>query len=315
MELSLGPKQTEIGQIPHQWQLIPIGKAGEVVGGRQRSPHAVGNACKYLRVANVFDGWLKTEDVLEMPFTASEKERFQLKVGDILLCEGQSTELVGRSAIYRGVPPGCCFQNTLLRFRANAGTSTEFAQLVFQRYLGLGTFAAIALQTTSIAHLGAARFAALKMPLPPLPEQRAIAAALSDVDSLIGALDGLIAKKRDLKQATMQQLLTGQRRLPGFRGEWELKRLSDVGACLRGVSYRGDSDLFPRDTTQTRRLLRANNVQGATVVTTDAQFVNRVRVSPPQVMRQNDILVCMANESYRESRRGNALTQATAAWA
>jgi type I restriction enzyme S subunit len=51
---------------------------------------------------------------------------------------------------------------------------------------------------------------------PPLPEQRAIAAALSDVDALIGALDQLIAKKRDLKQAAMQQLLTGQRRLLGF---------------------------------------------------------------------------------------------------
>ena len=68
---------------------------------------------------------------------------------------------------------------------------------------------------------------------PPLPEQRAIAAALSDVDALLGALDRLIAKKRDLKQAAMQQLLTGQTRLPGFHGEWEVKRLGDV-ATIRG---------------------------------------------------------------------------------
>ena len=59
--------------------------------------------------------------------------------------------------------------------------------------------------------------------LPPSPEQRAIAEALSDVDALLGALDRLIAKKRDLKQAAMQQLLTGQTRLPGFHGEWEVK--------------------------------------------------------------------------------------------
>ena len=58
---------------------------------------------------------------------------------------------------------------------------------------------------------------------PPQPEQRAIAEALSDVDGLMGALDQLIAKKRDLKQAAMQQLLTGKKRLPGFNGEWEVK--------------------------------------------------------------------------------------------
>jgi type I restriction enzyme S subunit len=64
--------------------------------------------------------------------------------------------------------------------------------------------------------------------VPPLPEQRAIATALSDVDELLAKLDALIAKKRDLKVATIQQLLTGQTRLPGFSGEWEVKRLGDI---------------------------------------------------------------------------------------
>jgi type I restriction enzyme S subunit len=64
--------------------------------------------------------------------------------------------------------------------------------------------------------------------VPPLPEQRAIATALSDVDALLDGLDRLIAKKRDLKQATMQQLLTGQTRLPGFSGEWEIRRLGEI---------------------------------------------------------------------------------------
>jgi type I restriction enzyme, S subunit len=68
---------------------------------------------------------------------------------------------------------------------------------------------------------------------PPLPEQRAIAETLSDVDALLGALDRLIAKKRDLKQAAMQQLLTGQTRLPGFHGEWEVKRFGDVAVPRR----------------------------------------------------------------------------------
>ncbi len=70
---------------------------------------------------------------------------------------------------------------------------------------------------------------ALRVSIPPtVAEQRAIAGALSDVDALIGAMDQHIAKKRDLKQATMQQLLTGQTRLPGFHGEWEVRSLHEV---------------------------------------------------------------------------------------
>ena len=77
--------------------------------------------------------------------------------------------------------------------------------------------------------------------LPPFPEQRAIAGALSDVDSLLGALDRLIAKKRDLKQAAMQQLLTGRARLPSFCEDWEVSRLGDHVAFLRnGVNSRAE---------------------------------------------------------------------------
>lgn len=97
-----------------------------------------------------------------------------------------------------------------------------------------------------------------QLPLPSLPEQHAIATALSDVDALITSLDQLIAKKRDIKQATMQQLLTGRTRLPGFSGElesgykqtevvmipkdWEVKKLRDVAKIYRGASPRPIED-------------------------------------------------------------------------
>lgn len=73
--------------------------------------------------------------------------------------------------------------------------------------------------------------------LPGLHEQRAIAEALSDVDGLIAALDKLIAKKRAIKQAAMQQLLTGKTRLPGFSGEWETKRLGEIGRFRGGNGF------------------------------------------------------------------------------
>ena len=79
------------------------------------------------------------------------------------------------------------------------------------------------------------------MALPPVSEQRAIAAALSDVDELLEGLERLIAKKRDIKQAAMQQLLTGQTRLPGFDAEWYVRRLGDYVDFLRnGVNSRAE---------------------------------------------------------------------------
>lgn len=77
--------------------------------------------------------------------------------------------------------------------------------------------------------LSVSKVLALRLSVPGnVDEQRTIADALSDVDALLAQLDQLIAKKRDLKQATMQQLLTGQTRLPGFSGEWEVKRIDQI---------------------------------------------------------------------------------------
>ena len=87
---------------------------------------------------------------------------------------------------------------------------------------------------TAVPTLNRNNLVGIPIKLPPLPEQRAIAAALGDVDALIGALNRLITKKRDLKQAAMQQLLTGQTRLPGFSGKWEEKTLGEFASAEKG---------------------------------------------------------------------------------
>ena len=97
---------------------------------------------------------------------------------------------------------------------------------------------------------------ALAIPLPGLLEQRAIAAALYDMDALISGLHQLIAKKRDIKQAAMQQLLTGQQRLPGFSGEWVVKPIGESIDLLSGFPFSSDSYSFSGV-----RLLRGSNVK------------------------------------------------------
>ncbi len=231
MEVKPGYKQTEVGVIPDDWEVYPVMQMGDVLTGKALAVNAPGQARPYLRTKNVFDGRIVVDDVLTMPMTDEQFANFRLRNGDVLLNEGQSLDLVGRCSVYSDeYPEPCAMQNQLLRFRARAGVSGVFASHLFRRCQQAGVFAKVALQTTSIAHLGGSRFERLRLAWPKDEcEQNAIAAALSDVDALHGGLERLVAKKRNLKQAAMQQLLTGQSRLPGFNGEWEEKRLGD---CL-----------------------------------------------------------------------------------
>lgn len=211
-----GYRHTAFGWIPEEWSYVRVDRAGEVLGGRQRSPHARGPQQKYLRVANVHDGHIDTSDILEMPFTEEERERFILQVGDILFNEGQSLKLIGRCAVYEGSPSDCCFQNTLVRFRATASTNKTFAFCLFQFCFLRGVFASIANQTTSIAHLGASRLASFKIPLPSMAEQERIGEVLSTWDRMIALTNKLIDAKQGLKKGLMQQLFSGRIRFPKF---------------------------------------------------------------------------------------------------
>ena len=167
-----GYKKTKFGWLPKEWETPQINDVGQVQAGRQRSPHFTnGDLRPYLRVANIFAGYIDTSDVLEMRFTEAEFEKFCLQYSDILLNEGQSLKLVGRCALYRGVPKDCCFQNTLVRFRSDGSIIPNFALILFTYFQKTGVFASIASQTTSIAHLGVSRFASLPIPLPSLPEK------------------------------------------------------------------------------------------------------------------------------------------------
>jgi type I restriction enzyme S subunit len=152
----------------------------------------------YLRVANVHEARIDTSHVLEMNFGPEEVERFELHAGDVLLNEGQSYELVGRPAIYRGEVPGACFQNTLIRFRPSNTVLAEFALVVFRAYMRTGRFRQEAQQTTNIAHLSVGRLAVIEFPLPPLSEQERIVAKVEELMKLCDDLDAKLRRSEDL---------------------------------------------------------------------------------------------------------------------
>jgi len=92
-------------------------------------------------------------------------------------------------------------------------------------------------EASGVPSLNAKTIEKIQISLPPLPEQQAIASALSDVDALITALEQLITKKRNIKQGAMQQLLTGEKRLPGFGGEWKVKTLGEITIIFVGFPH------------------------------------------------------------------------------
>jgi type I restriction enzyme S subunit len=188
---------------------------GSVLAGKALNSRGPGRLRPYLRTKNVFDGRIDLEDVLEMPMTDAEFENFRVIEGDVLLNEGQSLELVGRCSLYRGeLGLPCAMQNQLLRFRARASTCPAFAEQLFRHCQETGVFTSIATQTTSVAHLGTIRFSGLRLRWPvDVREQAAIAAVLAEMDAELAALEQRRAKTRDLKQAIMQELLTGKTRL------------------------------------------------------------------------------------------------------
>ena len=106
----------------------------------------------------------------------------------------------------------------------------------FSNYINQGVHFAV--ESTGVPQLTAPQVARYLLPVPPESEQRAIAEALSDVDGLLAALEALIARKRAIKQAAMQQLLTGKSRLPGFSEKWETKRLGSALTVRHGRSQR-----------------------------------------------------------------------------
>jgi type I restriction enzyme S subunit len=170
------PNTTGLPTLPEGWAWSRVHDIGDVQLGRQRAPqHHFGSYMRpYLRVMNVFEDKIDVSDVMEMNFSPEEYHRFVLKPGDILLNEGQSLDLVGRPAMYRGELEGACFTNTLVRFTADQLIDPRYPLIVFRHYLWSGRFQKIARITTNIAHLGAGRFANLEFPLPSLEEQVAI---------------------------------------------------------------------------------------------------------------------------------------------
>ncbi len=221
-----GYKQTEVGVIPEDWGVSTVGAEFFIQLGKMLDAEKnVGVPKPFLGNRAIQWGHVDLTDIGEIKLTPADLQRFRLRSGDLLVCEGGE---VGRAAIWQEPAGECYYQKALHRLRPIRGYNVELMLNLLQWFATTGFLQNFVTQT-SIAHLPKDKFEIVPIPLPPTKaEQEAIAEALSDADAFIESLEQLLAKKRQLKQGAMQQLLTGKKRLPGFSGEWEVKRLGDV---------------------------------------------------------------------------------------
>ncbi len=209
------PELEGLPKLPEGWCWAGCDQVGEILLGRRRAPEYTGQERPYLRVANVKDGSLYLGDILSMPFEDDEFDKYRLKEGDVLVSEGQSPELVGQSALYRGAPTICAFQATLHRFRPVPGrVSPRYAETVFRAWVRSGVFRSRCIITTNIGHLTLGRFKGVEFPLPPLPEQHRIVAEvdrrLSVLDALDRSLDANLARCARLRQSILKRAFEGR---------------------------------------------------------------------------------------------------------
>ena len=237
MEVKPGYKQTEVGVIPEEWDAAPLNsitpqnrKNGIVdgpFGSNLKTIHYRTAGIPIVTSGYVTDGRFHAEKYLYVDREKFiEEKRSAVQPGDIVMAK--IGERCGASAILPLTHEiGILSGNAL---KISVDQSRHSTTYIWQILWSLHVSGKLEILRTTGAQpaLSMANLKRFKIPVPPLPEQRAIATALSDVDGLLGGLDRLIAKKRDLKQAAMQQLLTGQTRLTGFHGEWEVKPLGEL---------------------------------------------------------------------------------------
>jgi type I restriction enzyme S subunit len=165
-----------------QWKYIPLGERYEVALGKMLSPLTRSGDAQvpYLRNANVQWGRLDLTDVASMSIQKSERERYSLKKGDILACEGRH---VGKSAIWNNEIPGACYQKALHRLRPHDPKRDlpQYLLLCLRLYSVSGRFVREIGETT-IPHLPAERLRSMKFPFPSLEQQRAISEHVAQLD-------------------------------------------------------------------------------------------------------------------------------------
>ena len=202
-------QETAIGWIPREWSLISIGTAFDIQLGKMLNQDAKTGKSSFPYVGNRSVQWDRVDlDALEeMDFSPAEREKFSLKSGDLLVCEGGD---VGRTAIWDCPLENCYYQKAIHRLRPKGNQVKPRFMLRFMWYAkNTGHFDNYTSQT-SIAHLTQEKLASVPMAAPSIDEQDRLIARFDGIDSILDREQDFLANLRQQKTGLMHDLLTGK---------------------------------------------------------------------------------------------------------
>jgi type I restriction enzyme S subunit len=236
MEIRKGYKQTEIGIIPEDWEVKELENIAGIKMGQ--SPNSFNYNTKGIGLP-LIQGKADILGRKTVSSTFTTEITRTCKAGDLIMTVRAPVGYISKALFDACIGRGVCsirYKNDFLYYYLILQESNWESLSKGSTYDSINSY----------------DVKVLKVPLPPLPEQTAIAIALSDIDALIESLEKLITKKRNIKQGVMQQLLTGKKRLPGYGGDgisrkgykqtemgiipedWELKRIKEFGEIVTG---------------------------------------------------------------------------------
>lgn len=229
-QVTLGYKLTEAGVIPDDWEAVQLENICTLVNGRGFKPHEwESSGLPIIRIQN-----LNGSDEFNY-YSGKYDQKILVESEQLLFAWSGSRGTSFGPHVWRG-------GKALLNYHTWKVVINESKINARYFFYALKDLTACiekdAHGASALVHTQKCEMEKYYVRIPPMELQRSIATALSDMDALISGLDQLITKKRDIKQATMQRLLTGQQRLPGFSGKWEVKTLWNLASIQRGASPR-----------------------------------------------------------------------------
>jgi type I restriction enzyme S subunit len=295
MAVNKGYKRTEVGVIPEDWKVTivreiasPIRNAivGGPFGSDLVSNDYVEDGVPVIRGQNLGSKFISGNFVFVTEKKAKSLEANLAHPDDLVFTQRGT---LGQVSL---VPQKIYKKYLVSQSQMKLTVNRKLADPNFYYYLFSGSEQQKLIQEntiqTGVPHINLGILRLLPVQCPPLPEQEAIAEALSDADALIEALEQLIAKKRQVKQGAMQELLTGKRRLPGFSDEWETKQFGSVLKFQVGFPF---SSSYFNEEGNGIRLVKNRDLKSD-----DQVFYYSENYDPAFLVRNGDVLVGMDGE-------------------